>query len=99
MSGVKDRGSLTSPGVELRDLIRGQASKSAQKFDQVALGLVTDTGDDVTVGVAIDGFAGGEVLVTWASPVTPALDQRVVMLALAGGQKFFVVGVVGELIP
>ena len=104
MSG--DRGSVSNPGVEMRDLIRKAASKTIREVDQVQLALVTDAGDGITVGVTLDGFTAGEIPASWASPVTPAIDMRVAVISLKGGQSHYVVGVLdtpgqgsGEFLP
>ena len=91
MSG--DRGSVSNPGVELRDLIRTAATKVTKDVDQVQLALVTDAGDGMTVGITLDGFTAGEIQASWASPVTAAIDQRVTVISLKGGQSHYVVGV------
>lgn len=93
MSG--DRGSVSNPGVELRDLIRREARKQLKDVDQVQLALVTDVADGVTVGITLDGFTAGEIMASWASPVTAAIDQRVTVVVLKGGQSHYVVGVLG----
>lgn len=92
---MKDRGSITNPGVELREQIKKLAAKATQDVDQVLLGIVTDAGDGQSVEVALDGFSAGPVPATWATPVTAAVDQRVSIAVLKGGQNFFVVGVIG----
>jgi hypothetical protein len=89
-----DRGSVSNPGVELRDLIRRESQKVSQKVDQVALGEVSDAGDGKTVGVLLDGFAAGELSATWSCPYTATVGQRVTVLMLKGGQSFYVVGVI-----
>lgn len=91
MSG--DRGSVSNPGVELRDLIRTAATKVTKDVDQVQLALVTDAGDGMTVGITLDGFTAGEIQASWASPVTAEIDQRVTVISLRGGQSHYVVGV------
>ena len=93
MSG--DSGFLTNVGTRLRDIIRSEARKQAEEFDQVTLATVSDAGDGVTVELLIDGFAGGAIAATWTVPAAPAVDDRVAVLMLRGGQKFFVVGVLG----
>ncbi len=90
---MKDRGSVSNPGVELRDQIKKLATSATRDVDQVLLGIVTDTGDGESVEILLDGFAGGSVPATWGTPVTAVVDQRVTVLALKGGQSFFVVGV------
>lgn len=89
-----DQGSLSNPGVNLRDIIRREAQKATQNVDQVNLGVVSDAGDGKEVGVLLDGFAGGEIPATWATPVTAAAGLRVAVLNLKGGQSFYVVGVI-----
>jgi hypothetical protein len=91
-----DRGSVSNPGVELRDLIRRESQKISRKVDQVALGEVSDAGDGKTVGVLLDGFAAGELSATWSCSYTAIVGQRVTVLMLKGGQSFYVVGVIDE---
>lgn len=90
-----DPGFRTNPGTRLRDLIRDQARKTAEEFDQVVLAEVSDPGDGVTVGLLLDGFAGGEVQATWCVPAPAVISDRVAVVMLRGGQKFFVTGVLG----
>lgn len=90
---MPDTGSLSNPGVTLRDLIRKEAVKISERVDQVALATLTDPGDGTNVGILIDGFGAGEVTATWANVATPVVDQRLAVLVLKGGQSFFVVGV------
>jgi hypothetical protein len=96
---MSDKGSLTNPGVALRDIIRGQAARESRAMDQVSLGTVADVGDGATVEVLLDGFSAGVLEATWATPVEPAVDQRVAVLSLKGGQNFFVTGVLGGSVP
>jgi hypothetical protein len=90
---MSDKGSITNPGVQLRDIIRGQAARESRAVDQVALGTVANVGDGATVEILLDGFSAGALEATWATPVAPAVDQRVAVLSLKGGQNFFVTGV------
>lgn len=92
---MTDRGSITNPGVNLRDAIRREALRMAQGVDQVLLGQVSDVGDGVAVGILLDGFAGGEIPATWANTTVPEVGQRVVLGSLKNGGSFFVVGVLG----
>ncbi len=93
-----DRGSVSNPGVELRDLIRKESRKQAKAMDQVLLGEVSDAGDGVTVGILLDGFAAGELSATWANSYTATVGQRVTVLSLKGGQSFFIVGVINDVV-
>ena len=104
MSG--DRGSVSNPGVELRDLIRKAATRVTKDVDQVQLALVTDAGDGITVGITLDGFTAGEISASWASPITAVIDMRVAVVSLKGGQSHYVVGILdtpgqgtGEFLP
>lgn len=94
-----DRGNLSNPAVALRDIIRGEIRKGGKEQDQVMLGVVTDTGVGFGLGgdieVQLDGFGAGPLPATWSAPDQPSVGQRVVLVALTGGQKWFVVGVAG----
>ncbi len=90
-----DRGSIANAGTALRDLIRGEAKKQARVQDQVTMGVVTDVGNGVDVEVLVDGFTAGPIAATWMTPVTAALDQRVTLVGLTGGQTWMVIGVNG----
>lgn len=90
-----DKGSVSNPGVELRDLIRKEATKQSQQMDQVVLATVTEIGDGTNVDVSIDGFGAGAITATWVTPVAPEVGQRVTMVGLKDGQSWYIVGVNG----
>jgi hypothetical protein len=94
-----DRGNQANVHIQLRDVIRKEIRKIAAEQDQVSLATVTGVGDGVNVEVLLDGFGAGPVNVTWASYPVPAEGQRVVVVALSGGQSWYVVGVLGETAP
>ncbi len=92
---MKDRGSLANPAVALRDIIRGEARKISKMQDQISMGVVTATLDGVDVEVLMDGFGAGPVGALWCVTGEPGVGERVVLAALTGGQKWFVIAVAG----
>ncbi len=89
-----DRGNQANPMVAFRDLMRGEARKISQANDQVILGVICAIKDGIDIEVQIDGFGSGPIDALWCVPGSqPTLGMRVVMNALTGGQKWFVVAV------
>ncbi len=91
-----DRGNLANPAVALRDIIRGEARKISKMQDQISMGVVTDRVDGIDVEVLIDGFGAGPLTALWCASGRPEVDQRVVLAALTGGQKWFVIAIAAQ---
>lgn len=78
-----------------RDGIRGEAAKVSQRVDQVGLGTVSTVQGANRVGVTFDG-SRHNVTVGWAALQKPRVNQRVVVVGLAGGQEWWVIGAVNQ---
>lgn len=89
-----DKGSQANPMVAFRDLVRGEAAKISKANDQVILGVVCAVKDGIDIEVQIDGFGSGPIDALWCVPgVQTELGMRVVMNALTGGDKWFVIAI------
>ena len=81
--------------MRFRNSVRTEAGKVARRYDQTALGTIEVVRDGGrTLDVAFDGFGAGTIQVGCVAHVTPRVGHRVIMLGLAGGQSWFVVGTV-----
>ena len=101
MSGqfrFKNSGNRSTGAVELRNLLRDEARKVAKQVDQVVVATVRQVAEDKRVYVLIDGFSAGNIYAAgWGLATQPAVGQRVTMVAPAGGQEWYVVGVLDDL--
>lgn len=90
-------GNRSTGAIDLVNAIRGVARQVSKDVDQVVLGTVrgvSDGGKQATV--LIDGFRAGNIVVGWALATRPAVGQRVTMIGPAGGQEWYVVGVLSD---
>ena len=92
---MKNRGNRATAAVDFREALRTEARKMSRKVDQVVVGTVRAVRGE-TVSVLIDGFRAGNITVGWASPIPAAVGQRVTMVGLAGGQEWYVTGVLAD---
>ena len=94
---MKNRGNRPTGLVDLRNLLTREMQKVSKEVDQVVLATVksvSDTGKSASV--LIDGFKAGNINVGWALATRPSVGQRVTMIAPAGGQEWYVVGILSD---
>lgn len=90
-------GNRSTGAIDLVNVVKGMARQVAKEMDQVVLGTVrgvSEEGKQATV--LIDGFKAGNIVVGWALATRPAVGQRVAMIGPAGGQEWYVVGVLSD---
>lgn len=99
MFPTKDKGNKTTAAVDLRDALRGEATKVSKMVDQVVMATVREVSErdgETTVAVLIDGFRAGNIFVGWGYPTPPEVGMRVSMVGLMGGQEWYVCGVLAD---